>query len=120
MIFLQGYHPPKLKNIVIVAIYQLATWNFFRLVIQLMFFFETGRNCSIIITIIGSITVLLSDNVICFGYFIHMSHSINKKAPTIVSPPPLPPTRFSPGLFVVLQERLYQPVSSDLTDYCKK
>ena len=112
--------PSKTQNFVIVAIYQLATWNFFRLVIQLMFFFETGRNCSIIITIIGSITVLLSDNVICFGYFMPMSHGVNKKAPTNVSPPPLPPTRFSPVLFVVLQERLYQPVSSYLTDYCKK
>ena len=83
-------------------------------------FLEIGRTCSIIITIIGSITVLLSDNVICFGYFMPMSHGVNKKAPTNVLPPPLPPTRFSPVLFVVLQERLYQPVSSYLTDYCKK
>ena len=49
-----------------------------------------------------------------------MSHGVNKKAPTNVLPPPLPPTMFSPGLFFVLQERLYQPVSSYLTDYCKK
>ena len=44
-----SYHTPKLKNIVILAItfspliskfYQLATWNFFRLVIQLKFFWR--------------------------------------------------------------------------------
>ena len=32
--------PSKTQNFVIVAIYQLATWNFFRLVIQLMFFWR--------------------------------------------------------------------------------
>ena len=37
-----------------------------------------------------------------------ISHGVNKKALTIV-PPPLPLTRFSPTLFVVLQEILYQP-----------
>ena len=38
-----------------------------------------------------------------------MSHGVNKKAPPIVSPLPLPLTRFSPGFFVVLQAMLYQP-----------
>ena len=38
-----------------------------------------------------------------------MNHGVKKKAPLIVSPPPLPLTRFSPSLLVVLQEILYQP-----------
>ena len=37
-----------------------------------------------------------------------MSHGVNKKAPPIVSPQPLPLTRFSQGLFVVLQAILHQ------------
>ena len=58
---------------------------------------EIGRNyVPIIITIISSITVLV--HVICLGYFISMNHGVNEKAP------PLPLIRFSPGLFVVLQE----------------
>ena len=64
---------------------------------------------SIIISIISNTTMLLSHNFICFGHFMPMSYGTNKKAPTIVSPPPLSLNRFSPGLFVVLQEILYQP-----------
>ena len=64
---------------------------------------------SIIISIISNTTMLLSHNVICFGHFMPMSHGANKKAPTIVSPPLLSLNRFPPGLFVVLQEILYQP-----------
>ena len=52
---------------------------------------------------------MVSHNIICFGYFNRMSHGVNKKAPPIVSPSPLTLTRFSPGLFVVLQEILDQP-----------
>ena len=37
-----------------------------------------------------------------------MSHGVNKNAPPIVSPPPLPFTSFSPGFFIVLQAILYQ------------
>ena len=37
-----------------------------------------------------------------------MSHGVNKKVPPIVSPTPHL-TRFSTGLFVILQETLYQP-----------
>ena len=46
----------------------------------------------IAIVIISSITVLVSQNVICFGYFMSMSHGINKETPTVVSPhlSPLP------------------------------
>ena len=64
---------------------------------------------SITITIIGNITVLVSYSVICFGYFMPISHGVNTKAPPIASPPPLPLTKFSPGLFVVLQAILHQP-----------
>ena len=76
---------------------------------------------SIIITIFSNITVLLSHNVICFGYFMPRGHGVIKNAPTIVSLPPFSVTGFSPGLLVVLQEILYQPFfCSDLPDYCKK
>ena len=64
---------------------------------------------SIIITTSSNNTVLVSQNVICFDNFMPMSHDVNKKAPTIVFPLPLPLARFSPDSFVVLQEILYQP-----------
>ena len=35
------------------------------------------------ITIIQNITVLVSHNIICFGYFLPMNHGVNKKAPLI-------------------------------------
>ena len=38
-----------------------------------------------------------------------MRYGANKEAPTIFSLPPLSLKRFTPGLFVVLQEILYQP-----------
>ena len=45
-------------------------------------FLEIGRNyVSIIITTISNITVLVSQNVICFEYFMPTSHGVNKKAP---------------------------------------
>ena len=69
---------------------------------------------SIIITIIGNITVFVSHNAICFGFFMPMSHGINKEASPVVSPAPLPLTRFSPGSFVVLQEILYQHFSDQI------
>ena len=57
---------------------------------------------SIIITIVSNITVLVSQNIIFFGYFMPMSHSVNKKTPPSASPNlPLSPTRFSSGFFVV-------------------
>ena len=88
--------------------YHLATCSFFGLVIQANFL-EISRNyVLIIIVIISSITVLVSENVICFAYFMSMSHGINKNAPTIVAPLLLP-TTLSPGLFVLLEETLYQP-----------
>ena len=66
-----------------------------------------GRNyVSITITIISNITVLVSHNVVCFGA---MSYGVNKKAPPIVSPPPLSLTGFPPVFFVVLKAILYQP-----------
>ena len=40
------------------------------------------------------------------GYFMSISHGVNK---TAIVPPPLPLNKFSPGLFVLLQEILYQP-----------
>ena len=54
----------------------------------LLIFGGIGRNY--VITIISNITVLVSHNVICFGYFMPMSHGVNKEALPIVSPAPLP------------------------------
>ena len=51
---------------------------------------------SIIITIVGNITVLVSHNIIFFEFFMPMSHGFNKKTPSSVSP-------HLPGLFVVLR-----------------
>ena len=74
--------------------------EFFGLVILLnflfLFFLETGRNYeSILITIISNITVLVSHNVICFGYFFPTSHGVSKKAPPNVSPTPFPDQVFT-------------------------
>ena len=117
-----SYHTPKLKNIVILAItfspliskfYQLATWNFFGLVIQIKLFcrwIETMCQLQLFLLVILLITVLLSHNVIYFEYFMPMSHGINKKAPTMpmshginkkaptIVPLTLFPNRFSPDL----------------------
>ena len=62
---------------------------------------------STIITSVGNIIVLVSQNITCFGYFMPMNHVVSKKAALIFSPP-LSLTRISPGLFAVLQEMLYQ------------
>ena len=57
------------------------------------------------ITIISNITVLVS-HCICFRYFMPMSHDVNKKASSIVSPHPSLYQVFT--RLVVLQEILYQ------------
>ena len=46
----------------------------------------------ILITVISNITVFVQHNVICFEYFMPMSHGVNKKAPPIVpsNPSPIP------------------------------
>ena len=76
--------------------YQLARWIFWGVSNPSWFFLEISRNyASIIITIISNITVIVSHNVTCFGYFMPMSNGVNRKAPTIVSPTPI-------DLFVVL------------------
>ena len=114
---LRGYHTPKLKNIAILAI-AFSPHNFkilptchmesFWVSNPTYIFLEIGRSyVSIIITIMSNTTVLLSHDVICFRHFMPMSYGDNKQAFTIVSPPPHPLNRFSPGLFVVLQEILY-------------
>ena len=54
------------------------------------------------------VTVLVSHNITFFGLLVPMSHGVNKKTYPSASPPPLPPTSFSPGLFDVLEEMLNQ------------
>ena len=79
------------------------TYLFFIYFLIYLFIFEICRNyMSIIITIVSNITVSVSRNIIFFGFFMPMSHGVNKKTPSSVSP-------HLPGLFVVLQEILYQP-----------
>ena len=63
---------------------------------------------SIIITIVSNITVLVSHNVIFFGFFMPMDHGVNKKTPSSVSPTFISSTRFLLGLFIVLEEILHQ------------
>ena len=61
-------------------------------------FLVIGRNyASIITTFISTITVLVSDSVICFKYFMPMNRGVDKKVPTFFSP-----------RFAVLQEIHYQ------------
>ena len=55
------------------------------------------------ITIVSNITVLVSRNVLFFGYFMPMSHGVNKKTPPSVSSHLPPPAIFSSVLFAVLQ-----------------
>ena len=38
----------------------------------------------ILITVISNITVFVQHTVICFEYFMPMSHGVNKKAPPII------------------------------------
>ena len=53
----------------------------------------------IIVVVIINTIVLVSHDIVCFGYFMPMGHGVNKKPPPIASP----------GLFFVSQEILYQP-----------
>ena len=48
----------------------------------------------IIITNVSNITVLVSQNIIFFGFFMPMSHGVNKKTPPSASPTTLSPSRF--------------------------
>ena len=73
------------------------------------FFLEILRNyMSIIITIVSNIILSVSHNIIFLKFFMPMTHGVNKKTPLSAFSYLPPPTRFLPGLFVVLQEILYQ------------
>ena len=106
---LHGCHIPQLQNIAIPGrlshptiskFYQPLTMEFFWIP---LFCFEICRNyMSIIITIASNITVLVSQNIIIFRFFLLMSHGVNKKTSSSAFPHLHPATRFSPGLFVVL------------------
>ena len=118
LLSLLGFLTPQIHNFSI-----LSPWNFFGLVpyptyLFTFYFLELCRNyMSIIITIIGNNTVLVSHNLILFGFFMSMSHGVKKKRllqvppsrPLPPPPPPPSPTSVLPGLFVVSQEILYQP-----------
>ena len=81
---------------------------------------EIGRNhVPIIITSISNIAVLMSHNVICFGYFMSMSH-VNKKAPTIFSLHPFLIPGFHQAYLLFYKKYFINLFCSDLTDYCKK
>lgn len=86
-ILLYVYRTPKLRNIAIPTIVFLTptilkfksfTWNFIGLVSNRTFFLEKCRNSvEIIITIVYNVIVLVSHNVIFFGYFMPMNHGAN-------------------------------------------
>ena len=101
--------------------YQLNKWIFGGLVIKLNCFLEISKNyVSIIIIVISNITVSASHNAICFGYFMPMSHGVNKKSPTIASlhfPTNQVFTRF---VCCFTRNTLWTFFYSALTDYCKK
>ena len=117
---IHGYHTPQLQNIAILVMAfsfqnfkMLPTLHmeFFRSVIPLnFFFFKTGKNnLSIIITIVGNINVLVSHNVIFFGYFMPETWCQLEDSSNCLPPIALSPFRFSPGLSVVLLKILSQP-----------
>ena len=95
-------HPPISK------FYQPFTMGFFWIGNpSYLFFLGIGRNyilpiISIIITIVSNITVLVSQNIF-FGFFMAMSIRRLLQMPSTTS---FSPTRFSPGLFIVWQEKL--------------
>ena len=68
---------------------------------------ETMFQLQLLLLVILLITVLMSHNVIHLEYFMPMSHGVNKKAPTIVSPNPSPKQVSS--RLVILQVIIYQP-----------
>ena len=104
----ETYTTPQLKKFSIIAM-AFSPHSFKILPTFRMEFCLGDRQKPTINTIISNITVLESHNVICSGCFMSMSQGANKKASPIVFPPPLPFTRFSPCLLVVLQEILYLP-----------
>ena len=56
------------------------------------------------------VMLLCQCHTMLFGYFMLMSHGVNIwEGYSNCLPPPLPLTRFSPGLLVALQELIYQP-----------
>ena len=99
--------------------YQLSTWNFFGMVIPFKVF-EIGRNYeSIIVTIISNITVLLSHKFTWYGYFISMSHVVNKKASPIVSPHPSPFPSFD-QVCLLFCKKYFISLLFLWSDYCEK
>ena len=95
-----------LSHFTISKFYQPSTRNFFwngNFSYFNFIIFEERQNVSIIITVVGNNTALVS--YVFFGYLRPMSHDVNKKAlPRAPSPP-----KFPSGLFVILQQILYQP-----------
>ena len=70
---------------------KFTSWNFSGLVIPLELFLQKGRDyVSIIIILVSSITVLVSDNIIFLGYFMSLSYGINNKTPPSTSYDPRP------------------------------
>ena len=127
LLFLRhGYYTPKLKNIAILTIFfspynfrilPTCHWILFGLVIQLNFFWRS-KLC-VIITIISNITVSVSHNVICFEYFMPISHGVNKKAPRIVSLNPPTNQVFTRLVCCFIRNTLSTLFfCSALTDYC--
>ena len=81
-----------IKNIAILTI-AFSPHDFKILTTRHMEFFWVSNlrnyNVSIIITI-SNITMLVSHNVLCVWYIMHMTHGVNKKDPPIVCSTRLP------------------------------
>ena len=66
--------------------------------------------CQLNVLLLLVVMLLCQCHTMLFGYFMPMSHGVNIwEDYSNCLPPPLPLTRFSPGLFVALQELIYQP-----------
>ena len=74
------------------------------------FFLEKCRKyMSTIITIVSNITVLVSHNIIFLNFLCLLAMVSVRRLLQVFLCTSIPSTRFSAGLFVVLQEVLYQP-----------
>ena len=96
LLMLHGYHNTQFQDCAVYMVillnnfnycYPPSAWNIFELVIPINLLREKSRNyVSIIVNIVSNITVLMSQNVILFGYFMPIGHGVNKEVPLSVSP----------------------------------
>ena len=101
-----------------------SDWESIFLFFHYYYFLEISRNyimpiMSIILIIVSNITVLVSQKIISFGFLCLWAMVSTKRLVQVPPPTSLYPTRFSPGLFVVLQEMLDQSSISVIRLFAK-